>query len=54
MCDREFLTAMGVEPYDPEVFEEEDFQQRGRTRIFQVIAILQFLAILTGLVWTWK
>ncbi len=50
--DKEFLLSMGVEPYDPEQFAAME-NDRFRTRIVQTIAVLQLVAIVGGLAWTW-
>jgi hypothetical protein len=49
--DKEFLLSIGVEPYDPEQFVQEE-KDRVRTMVVQVVAILQLAAIVAGLVWT--
>jgi hypothetical protein len=49
--DRDFLLAMGVEPYEPERLHSE-VRSQGRDRFIQAIAVLQLLALLAALVWT--
>jgi hypothetical protein len=49
--DRDFLLAMGVEPYEPEHLFSE-LRSRSRDRFIQAIAILQLLALAAALVWT--
>jgi hypothetical protein len=50
--DRDFLLAMGVEPYEPERLHSQ-LRSRNRDRLIQAIAVLQLLALVAALVWTW-
>lgn len=50
--DKDFLLSIGVQPYDAELFWEEEAKDRVRTRVVQAIAFLQMAAIVAALVWT--
>jgi hypothetical protein len=50
--DREFLLAVGVEPYEPELFVgERSFKKRDA--LIRAIAIFQFIAIGAALLWAY-
>ncbi len=49
--DRDFLLAMGVEPYEPEALYIQ-LRSRSRDRFIQALAVLQLLALAAALVWT--
>ncbi len=49
--DRDFLLAMGVEPYEPERLYNQ-LRWRNRDRLTQAMADLQLLALVAALVWT--
>jgi hypothetical protein len=49
--DRDFLISIGVQPYEPDLFEGE-VRTRRRDRFIQALAILQLLALGAALVWT--
>lgn len=48
--DKEFLLAAGIEPYEPEEFICERSEGL-RDNLIKTIAILQFVAIVTSLIW---
>jgi hypothetical protein len=49
--DRDFLLAMGVEPYEPDRLFDE-LRSRARDRMIQAIAVLQLVALVGALAWT--
>jgi hypothetical protein len=49
--DREFLLALGVEPYEPERLYEA-MRSRGRDRFIQAMAVVQLVGLVAALIWT--
>jgi hypothetical protein len=49
--DKDFLLAAGIEPYEPEAFICHERYEEVRDNVIKTIAILQFLAIVSSLIW---